>query len=72
MQKQDAEARRILDALPDRFLRQPAVAATYGTVLAATGDKSKAREFLTIASDNRQQLLPEEVALADAALQSLR
>ena len=47
-------------------LRVPSVAAYYGIVLMATGDKAKAREFLELGQ--KATLLPEERTLLARAL----
>lgn len=70
-QQRIAEALDLMKTLPDAVLRQPSVAAFYGTLLATSGDAVKAREFLKIAMDNRQQLLPEEADMADKAFSLL-
>lgn len=67
LQKRTAESLALMKQLPEPALRQPAMAACYGAILAASGDKEKAVPYLAIATQNRQQLLPEEAALADAA-----
>lgn len=68
LQNRTREAVEIMAQLPEAVLRDPSVAACYGVLLAAAGDHEKAKPFLEAASQQRQQLLPEEIALVDAAL----
>jgi predicted Zn-dependent protease len=55
------QALEIMDRLPEEKLREPAIAAYYGVILAAAGDKSKAQEFLALGAT--ATLLPEEKTL---------
>lgn len=69
--KGDAKrAAQAMDQLSPDQLRDPSVAAYYGVVLAADGQKEKAREYLQRAADAR--LLPEEKALVAKAENTLR
>lgn len=57
------EALGVMSKLSDEQLRQPSVALYYGVVLAANGDRVRAREFLDLSSG--AYLLPEEKTLAE-------
>ena len=59
------EALRLFDSMPEDQLREPAYAAYYGIVLAATNSLEKARHFLEIAQ--HASLLPEERELVEKA-----
>ena len=59
------KARRVFSALSEEQLRQPDIAAYYGIVLAAAGDRGKAAEYLDLG--DKATLLPEEKALLDKA-----
>lgn len=61
----NAKALKVFQTLPEEDLRQPAVAAYYGIILAALGDRPRASEFLALA--NTAALLPEEKALVEKA-----
>jgi len=63
------QALDVMNKLPPRELEQPAVAAYYGIILAAAGDKSKAAEY--IKRGEQARLLPEEKALLWRARESL-
>lgn len=63
------QALDIMNKLSPATLEQPAMAAYYGIILAATGDKSKAAEYLKRGEQAR--LLPEEKALLQRARDSL-
>jgi hypothetical protein len=54
-----------MDQLSPDQLRDPSVAVYYGLILAAAGQKEKAREYLGRAS--QANLLPEEKALVARA-----
>ena len=58
-------ARQAIEALTAEQLQTPAIAAYYGIILAAAGQKEKAREYLHLAS--KAFLLPEEKALVAKA-----
>lgn len=60
-----AEGIKVLEALGPKTLRDPSAAAYYGILLAASGDKIRAREFLDLGT--RASLLPPEEALVAAA-----
>lgn len=60
-----AEGIKVLEALPPAALRAPDVAVYYGILLAAKGDKPRAREFLDLGAP--AQLLPAEEALVAEA-----
>ena len=68
-QGQFADALKAFSTLPADALRAPAVAAYYGMVLAATGDKAAAREYLELGK--KAPLLPEERALLTRATATL-
>jgi Flp pilus assembly protein TadD len=68
LQKRTREGIAILARLPESELQQPSLAAYYGVLLTADGDREKAKPFLEIASQKKQELLPEEAALVEAAL----
>jgi len=64
--KGDANAAiRVMNTLREDQYRDPSLAAYYGIMLAAAGDKAKAREYLEIGKT--ATLLPEEKALIDHA-----
>jgi hypothetical protein len=63
-------ALQAMDQLSEEQLRDPSVAAYYGVVLAAAGQKEKAREFLDRAA--QANLLPEEKALVAKAASTLQ
>jgi Flp pilus assembly protein TadD len=65
-QGQYAQALQAFQNVKEEDLRVPAVAAYYGIVLMANGDKSKAREFLD--AGQKATLLPEERALVSQAI----
>jgi Flp pilus assembly protein TadD len=60
-----AAARQALETLRPEQLQEPSIAAYYGIVLAAAGEKEKAREYL--ARGATAFLLPEEKALVARA-----
>ncbi|MGZ5503831.1 MAG: tetratricopeptide repeat protein [Chthoniobacterales bacterium] len=62
-------ALQVMDGLSADQLRDPSIATYYGVVLAAAGQKEKAREFLRRSSE--ASLLPEEKALVTKAQNSL-
>jgi hypothetical protein len=55
----------IMNRLTDEQLRDPSLAAYYGVILVAAGDKAKAQEYLKLG--NSAKLLPEEKALVAKA-----
>jgi predicted Zn-dependent protease len=59
------KALKILGGFAPEQLRTPAVAAYYGIILAASGDHSRAEEFLDLGQ--KAALLPEERALLEKA-----
>jgi len=63
-------ALQAMDQLSQDQLRDPSVAAYYGVVLAAAGQKEKAREYLDRAA--HANLLPEEKALVAKAVGTLQ
>ena len=63
-------ALQAMDQLSQDQLRDPSVAAYYGVVLAAAGQKEKAREYLGLAA--QANLLPEEKALVAKASSTLQ
>jgi len=64
-----AEAVRVFQALTPENQREPSIAAYYGIVLAAAGQRDSAREFLRLGAT--ADLLPEERALYERALASV-
>ena len=60
-----AAAREAMEKLTEEQLQEPAIAAYYGIVLAAAGEKEKARAYL--ARGTQAFLLPEEKALVAKA-----
>ncbi len=63
------EALKVMEGLSEEQLRDPSVATYYGLVLAAAGQKEKARGFLERSKE--ASLLPEEKALVTKAQNSL-
>lgn len=63
-------ALQTMDQLTEEQLRDPSVAVYYGVVLAAAGQKAKAREYLRRAAE--ATLLPEEKALVEKAESALQ
>jgi hypothetical protein len=63
------EAVQVMDQLSPEQLRDPSIAAYYGVILAAAGQKEKARDYLRHAVE--ANLLPEERALVLKARSSL-
>ena len=59
----------VLETLSAEQLHQPDVAVYYGIMLAATGDQTRAAEFLDLGE--RASLLPQEKALVEKARRSL-
>ena len=69
-QRGDAKkAAGVLRKLPPAELRQPAVAAYYGIILAALGERQEAAEYLALAKT--AELLPEERALVEKAQRAI-
>jgi hypothetical protein len=64
-----AEGLKILQSFKPEELRHPAIAVTYGLLLAEAG-RPEAREFLEIAA--KAPLLPQEKTLVEKALASLK
>ena len=58
-------ALEIMNRLTDEQLREPSLAAYYGVILVAAGEKGKAQEYLKLASSAK--LLPDEKALVAKA-----
>ena len=65
LQRKTSEALKILEGLGAEQLSKPAVSVYYGVVLAAAGDRGKARQVL--ASAEKAKMLPEERALIERA-----
>lgn len=63
------KAVKTMSRLSAEQLRQPAVAAYFGIVLAAAGDRERAAEFLALG--DQPSLLPEEKTLVEKARRSL-
>jgi Flp pilus assembly protein TadD len=69
-QGQYAQASQAFRLVKEEDLRTPAIAAYYGMVLVANGDRAKAREFLELGE--KATLLPEERALLSRALATVQ
>ena len=65
-----AEAKAAMDNLREEQLQEPGIAAYYGIILAAAGEKEKARMYL--AEGAKAYLLPEEKALLAKAEAAVR
>lgn len=63
------QAQKVLETLTPEQLRKPELAAYYGIILAATGDQTRAAEFLDLGE--KAKLLPQETALLEKARRSL-
>ena len=63
-------ALKVMSALRKDQLNEPPLAAYYGIFLAASGEKSKARDYLELG--RQMQLLPEERTLLDRAQAALK
>ncbi|MFL6527019.1 MAG: tetratricopeptide repeat protein [Chthoniobacterales bacterium] len=63
------KALQTMETLSEDQRRQPQIAAYYGVMLVAAGDKTRAKEFLDLGE--RTKLLPEEKALVDRARRSV-
>jgi uncharacterized ubiquitin-like protein YukD len=60
------EALKVFDRLEPQQLETLSVAACYGILLEATGNRTKAKRYLDLAS--KAQMLPEERKLIDNAI----
>ncbi len=69
VQGKTAEALRIMETLSPAMLKDPSVAGYYGAILAAAGQKEKARTYLDLTKG--AQLLPEEAQMVATARQKL-
>lgn len=69
VQGQPAKALAIFNKMPADHLRRPDIAAYYGVVLAASGDHSRAAEYLDLGE--QATLLPEEKALLEKARRTI-
>jgi Flp pilus assembly protein TadD len=65
MQKKPAQALTVIEQLKPAELEDPSVCGYYGIILAANGDRAKARKYLDLANKSRH--LPEELKLFAAA-----
>jgi thioredoxin-like negative regulator of GroEL len=63
------KALKVLETLTPEQLHKPAIAAYYGVMLAAAGDRARAPEFLDLGQ--KADLLPPEKALIEKARRSL-
>jgi predicted Zn-dependent protease len=63
------EARQVLERLDPQQLESAAVAPCYGLLLEASGNGTKAKKYLDLAS--KLQMLPEERKLIEGARRSL-
>jgi tetratricopeptide (TPR) repeat protein len=68
-QGKKTEALKVLDGLGPQQLESASVAPCYGILLAATGNRAKAKRYLDLAS--KVQMLPEERKLIDSARNDL-
>lgn len=68
-QGETRKALQVLDALAEEKRQRPAIAAYYGIILQANGDRSRAREYLDLAE--KANLLPEERELLAKARQNI-
>lgn len=66
LQKQYAEALKVMQKLTPKQLSDPSIAGYYGLILQATGDNAKAKSYLGWTS--KAKLLPEEQKLFQQAL----
>ena len=64
-----AEARAAMEKIPVAALNEPSLAACYGMILAAGGEREKAQHFLDLAMREKDRLFPEEIALVEQARQ---
>jgi predicted Zn-dependent protease len=64
-QGSNTEALKVLDRLKPQELDSVSVAACYGILLEATGDRTKAKRYLDLAA--KTQMLPEERKLIESA-----
>jgi Flp pilus assembly protein TadD len=71
LQGRVAEGVAVMARLPQTALSDASVAACDGVLLAAAGDREKARPLLEQAERNKQSLLPEERAMVEEALGKL-
>jgi tetratricopeptide (TPR) repeat protein len=69
LQGKTADALKMIEQIPPERLAEPSMAAYYGTILAANGQKEKARAFLERTQTG--PVLPEEKALAEATKSKL-
>jgi hypothetical protein len=69
LQGKSAEALQVMERIPAGQLGDPSVAGYYGALLAANGQKEKARGYLDRAA--AAALLPEEKAIAEEARRKL-
>lgn len=68
LQNRAKDAVDLMEKLPADALKNPTLAAYYGVFLSAAGEADKAKPFLAIAAQNKNQLLPEEEAMVQKAL----
>jgi len=66
LQKQSAEALKVMQKLAPQELNDPSVAGYYGLILKATGDSAKAKAYLGWTT--KAKLLPEERKLFNQAM----
>ena len=69
LQKKNAEALKVLEALKPSDLEDPSLAGYYGLVLQAMGNKAKARKYFELS--DKARFLPEERKLMERARASL-
>jgi len=65
VQRQPIEALKVMDQLPPADLEKPSIAAYYGLILQANGQREKAKKYFDLAA--KAKLLPEEQKLFDRA-----
>ncbi len=66
LQGKTQAAVNVFKSLPEERLTEPSVAAYYGVILAANGDKERAKKYVALAG--KASLLPEERALVNKVL----
>ncbi len=70
--KRTAEAVAVLKKLPPQAFSEPSAAACFGSLLAENGERDAARPLLELAERQKQQLFPEEAAMAAETLRRIQ
>jgi hypothetical protein len=65
LQKQDAEALKVIERLTPQQLQDPGIAGYYGLILKATGNPAKANAYFALTA--KATLTPEEQKLFEQA-----